>query len=738
MLHATGEVLNNRYRIVKLLGQGGFGAVYRAWDLQLNLACALKQNTELGHHSARRFAREANILAKLRHPNLPRVIDHFVLPDRGQYLVMEYIDGEDLDAKLEKANGPLPEELVLGWADQILDALDYLHHQQPPIIHRDIKPANIRITPQGQAVLVDFGIAKIYDPNQKTTEGSRAVTPGYSPYEQYSMGTTDPRTDIYSLGATLYTLLTGQVIHESVLRTIDDPVKPPNQLNPAISAATSFAIQRAIQVDPRRRWQSAADFKEALHGRAFPSKPLDEALDDSLEAPLPGLAGQGGAEMPLPSVQGQTIQAGDAGFPAVLGIIAIVILVLIGALSGLNYLNSIGWFAGDSSTRGALTVAALATGTSEASSAAGGATLDTLTAVPGGAGGRFRIGLLAPLSGAAPALGISAKQGADLAVKEWNAQGGVLGKQIEVVILDSQCEANPAAQATNRLIHQEGVRYIVGGVCSRASIPAAEIANQNQVVLISPVSTHPLVTVDENGNTRPFVFRVSFIDSFQGQVMAKFAISQGYQKAFVLYQTENDYGVGLGEAFAQTFAALGGQIVGKESFPASMKDFSALLRQVIASQAEVLFLPEYYPTVNTVGRQARNLGLSAVMMGGDGWDSPELDLSVVEGGFFTNHFHPGDTRPIMVKWLRRFGIEYNLRMPNATAVLTYDATNLLLTAIQGVGVDDPEQVAEMLAGMTWEGVSGTFYFDEKHNPIKSATVLTIRDGQRVYFTTVEP
>jgi serine/threonine protein kinase len=215
----SGQILNTRYRIVKLLGQGGFGAVYRAWDLNLNRPCAIKENLETAPEAQQQFQREAQMLSNLHHPNLPRVIDYYFISGQGQYLVMDFVEGEDLQSILDNAGSTLTESQVLPWIRQVCDALSYLHHQNPPIIHRDVKPRNIIITPAGQAMLVDFGIAKRYDPQSKTTMGARAVTPGYSPNEQYGHGTTDSISDIYALGATLYTLLTNQVPVESVQRT---------------------------------------------------------------------------------------------------------------------------------------------------------------------------------------------------------------------------------------------------------------------------------------------------------------------------------------------------------------------------------------------------------------------------------------------------------------------------------------------------------------------------------------
>lgn len=260
----SGQILNNRYRIVSLLGQGGFGAVYRAWDLNLQRPCAFKENLDTSPESQRQFFREATLLSNLTHPNLPRVTDHFSLPGQGQYLVMDYVEGEDLETKLAQAGGKLPESVVLPWIEQVGDALRYLHSQSPPVIHRDIKPANIRITKEGRAMLVDFGIAKTNDPSVKTTMGARAVTPGYSPPEQYGQGTTDARSDVYALGATLYTALTGHEPPESVQRTIGTPLPAPRSLNPAISPVVEAAMLHALALTPTDRLPSVGAFWRAL------------------------------------------------------------------------------------------------------------------------------------------------------------------------------------------------------------------------------------------------------------------------------------------------------------------------------------------------------------------------------------------------------------------------------------------------------------------------------------------
>ena len=265
----TGQILNNRYRIVRLLGQGGFGAVYRAWDLNLQKACALKENLDVSPTAQAQFQREAKILSSLTHSNLVRVTDYFTLPGQGQYLVMDLVEGDNLQSILQSSPHGLQESQVLPWIQQVCDALTYLHSHNPPVIHRDIKPANIRINSQGQATLVDFGISKLYDPFRATTMGARAVTPGYSPQEQYSMGLTDARSDIYALGATFYTLLTGQVPVESVLRTAT-PLEPPRSWNMSISPQVEAVILKAMEIAPAQRYATAADLKLDL----APNKPI--------------------------------------------------------------------------------------------------------------------------------------------------------------------------------------------------------------------------------------------------------------------------------------------------------------------------------------------------------------------------------------------------------------------------------------------------------------------------------
>lgn len=259
----TSYLLNGRYRIERIIAHGGMGALYVATDESLGVRVAIKENLYSTEESTRQFRREATMLAALRHPNLPRVTDHFVLQDNRQYLVMDYIEGEDLRQQIEQ-HKKLPEEVVLVIGITICDALTYLHTRQPPIIHRDIKPGNIKITPGGQIFLVDFGLAKYSQAGQLTTTGAQALTPGFAPPEQYGQGTT-PLSDIYSLGATMYTALTGHVPEDGLARAMGQAkLTPVQQHCPDISAPTASAIEKAMAVQPEDRFSSAEDFKNAL------------------------------------------------------------------------------------------------------------------------------------------------------------------------------------------------------------------------------------------------------------------------------------------------------------------------------------------------------------------------------------------------------------------------------------------------------------------------------------------
>src|SRR6266481_218368 len=236
-------ILQGRYRIIRQLGQGGMGAVYEALDQRLDTTVALKETLFTEEKLRKQFEREARLLARLHHPALPRVSDHFSEGD-GQFLVMQFISGDDLGEMMARKNGPFPPHQVLSWADQLLDALDYMHTQDPQIVHRDIKPQNLKLTGRGQIVLLDFGLAKgqVHELSRVTTSASIfGYTPNYAPLEQVQGLGTDPRSDLYALAATLYHLVTGVKPPDALTRAAAivngqaDPLQPANEVNPVVS-----------------------------------------------------------------------------------------------------------------------------------------------------------------------------------------------------------------------------------------------------------------------------------------------------------------------------------------------------------------------------------------------------------------------------------------------------------------------------------------------------------------------
>jgi TonB family protein len=266
-------ILQNRYRIIRHLGAGGMGTVYEAIDERLATTVALKECHFTDERLRKQFEREARLLARLRHSAMTRVIDHFSEGD-GQFLVMDFITGGDLSAMLQRRGSPFQPNEVLRWADQLLDALDYLHSQDPPVIHRDIKPQNLKLTTKGQIMLLDFGLAKGFagQISRVTTSGSIfGYTPNYAPLEQIKGTGTDPRSDLYSLAATIYHLVTGVMPPDVLTRLtattdgLPDPLRPANEVNPQVSADVAAVLNRALTIGRNQRLATAAEMQQWLH-----------------------------------------------------------------------------------------------------------------------------------------------------------------------------------------------------------------------------------------------------------------------------------------------------------------------------------------------------------------------------------------------------------------------------------------------------------------------------------------
>lgn len=300
-------MLNKRYRIIKLLGQGGMGAVYLAHDTSLDNQVAIKVNFKITEESTTQFLREARMLASLRHSNLPRVIDYFFL-DQNQFLVMDFVPGDDLDTYVRK-NGRPSIEQIIEWARQLGSALSYLHSNKPTVIHRDIKPGNIKLTPAGNVMLVDFGIAKAAETSQATATGALGYTPGYAPPEQYGAGRTrtGPYSDQYAFAATLYRLLTGEMPADSVQRAVGEAILIPiKQLIPSVPLPMRQAIERAMSLKPEDRFPNVDEFVKALTSTLYEPTRVQPVFDETIAQPVTYQSPQsiqGGIEQPIVNLE---------------------------------------------------------------------------------------------------------------------------------------------------------------------------------------------------------------------------------------------------------------------------------------------------------------------------------------------------------------------------------------------------------------------------------------------------
>jgi branched-chain amino acid transport system substrate-binding protein len=357
-------------------------------------------------------------------------------------------------------------------------------------------------------------------------------------------------------------------------------------------------------------------------------------------------------------------------------------------------------------------------------------------------GNKIKLGLVAPLTGDVKTFGESTRNGFVLAVDEANAAGGVLGRQIQPVIADDKNDPTECTNAGSKLINQDGVKLIVGSVASKCSNPLSDLCQSSKVLMISTASTNPMVTKSAKGVRKDYVFRACFIDPFQGLVAARFALDNlKAQTAAVLYDNGNDYSKGLAEFFRNTFTKGGGRIVGEENYGQPDVDFSPQLTKVKLANPDIIFLPDYYQKVGLLAKQARQLGITARLLGGDGWDSPlmtSIGGEAIEGGYFTNHYSPDDQRPEVQEFVKKYQARYGER-PDALATLGYDGARIMLESIKRANSDNPTQVRDAMAKMSdFPTVSGKISFDADGNPVKSAVVLQYQGGKQVYVATVNP
>ncbi len=359
---------------------------------------------------------------------------------------------------------------------------------------------------------------------------------------------------------------------------------------------------------------------------------------------------------------------------------------------------------------------------------------------PGGtadSGGTIRVGVYGDLSGQTSSFGESTRNGVQMAIDEINAAGGINGRKVEAIVEDDQGQPQQASTVVTKLINQDRVVAILGEVASSNSLAAAPKAQEAKVPMISPSSTNPKVT-----QVGDYIFRVCFTDDFQGAVAAKFAANTLKAKtAAILGDFQSDYSKGMSQFFKEEYARLGGRVISEQTYTQTDSDFKGQLTAIRSAAPDVIFVPGYYGQVGVIAKQAKELGIKAPLLGGDGWDAPQLwDLggSALDGAYMVNHYSVDDPSPAVQKFVaayrQKFGTE-----PDAIAALGYDSMNVLADAIKRAGTTESQKLRDAIASTKgFPGVTGAININESRDAVKPAVVFELRDKKFVYKETIQP
>ena len=355
----------------------------------------------------------------------------------------------------------------------------------------------------------------------------------------------------------------------------------------------------------------------------------------------------------------------------------------------------------------------------------------------GSSTGTILVGYYGDLSGRTSSFGQSTKNGVEMAADEINKAGGINGQQVKIITEDDQGEPNKAATVVTKLINQDGVKALLGEVASSNSLAAAPKAQEAKVPMISPSSTNPAVT-----QVGDYIFRVCFIDPFQGEVMAKFSANNlKAKRAAILYDFNSDYSRGLFQFFKRSFTGLGGEIVSEQSYTQGDRDFSGQLTAIRSANPDVIYVPGYYGEVGVIANQTKQLGIKAPLLGGDGWDAPqlwELGGASLNGNYISNHYSVDDPSPAIQKFVADYKARYNI-LPDALAALGYDSMKVLADAIKRAGGTESTKLRDAIAQtQNFAGVTGAISINQDRNAVKPAVVLKLQNSKFVYETTIYP
>lgn len=355
----------------------------------------------------------------------------------------------------------------------------------------------------------------------------------------------------------------------------------------------------------------------------------------------------------------------------------------------------------------------------------------------------IKIGMVYELTGSTASYGTSAANGAKLAFKQINANGGVLGKQLQIVTADNKGEPSESANAMTKVITQDRVVAVTGFTVSSCGIAGSVVAEDNKIPFVAAATVNPKVTVDERtGKVKDYTFRACFIDSFQGTVGANFALnSLKVKKAAILIDNSSDYSKGLSRIFKDVFTGQGGQVVAEQAYLQKDQDFKSTLTAIKAQNPDLLYIPGYYEDVGKIIKQARELGITIPILGGDAWDSPKLaelgGPQALNNTYFTNFYSVEDKNPVSNSFIEAYKKEYG-QLPDSMAAMGYDAANLLVDAIKRANSTDSAKIREALAATKdFKSVSGDMALNATHDAVRGVVIMEMKDGKQVYKETVK-
>lgn len=353
------------------------------------------------------------------------------------------------------------------------------------------------------------------------------------------------------------------------------------------------------------------------------------------------------------------------------------------------------------------------------------------------------IGANLEMTGANASFGTSSLNGIHMAVEDANIKGGILGKKVQVVGVDNRSEVAGSADALAKLV-TAGAVGVIGPDTSSNVIALAPLVSSDKIPLITPSGTNPSITVDPStGKTREFIFRACFTDPYQGRIMADFAADRlKAKKAAVLVDNSSDYSMGLADFFTQQFERKGGAVSGREAYMAKDVDFKPILTKILAQNPDIIFIPGYYQEVGLIIRQAREMGASMPILGGDGWDSDKLveiaSPQNLQNTYFCNHYSQDDNNPALQEFIRKYEARYGYK-PDSFAVTAYDSANLMMEAIERAGSTKAEAVSgELTKIRDFPGISGQITIDDKHNTVSSGIIMKFSGGKREFVERIDP